>query len=135
GRLHQASERVFERIHRGYERSLSWVLRRQPLMLLVTLGTMVATVWLYTVVPKGFFPLQDTGRLNGSIQADEDTSFQAMQKKLAAFTDTVMRDPAVESATGFLGGQANSGRMFVALKDRAQRDVSADQVIARLRGK
>ncbi len=96
---------------------------------------MVATVFLYTIVPKGFFPQQDTGRLNGSIQADQDTSFQAMQKKLAVFVKTVMDDPAVESATGFVGGSANSGRMFVALRPPGERDLTADQVIARLRGK
>src|SRR5262249_52200162 len=100
-----------------------------------TLLTMAATVYLYAKVPKGFFPQQDTGRLNGSIQADQDTSFQAMQKKLATFIQTVIDDPAVESATGFLGGSANSGRMFVALKPPGERDVNADQVIARLRGK
>ena len=135
GRLFQASEKVFTAVLHRYERTLHWVLAHQPLTLLVTLATMVATVYLYTIVPKGFFPQQDTGRLNGSIQADQDTSFQAMQKKLAVFIKTVMDDPAVESATGFLGGSANSGRMFVALKPPGERDVSADQVIARLRGK
>jgi multidrug efflux pump len=135
GRLYQASETGFLVVLHFYERTLGWVLRHQPLTLAVTLATMVATGYLYARIPKGFFPQQDTGRLNGSIQADQDVSFQSMQKKLAAFVDTVMRDPAVESATGFLGGQANSGRMFVALKDRDKRDVSADQVIARLRGK
>ena len=135
GRFYQASERAFDWILRRYENSLGWVLRHQPLTLAVTLATMAATVFLYAKVPKGFFPQQDTGRLNGSIQADQDTSFQAMQKKLAQFVDTVMRDPAVESANGFLGGTSNSGRMFVALKPRESRDVNADQVIARLRGK
>jgi len=87
-------------------------------------------------VPKGFFPQQDTGRLNGSQQADQDTSFQAMQKKLVQFVTTVMRDPDVESANGFVGGgTANSGRMFISLKDRSKRTASADQIIARLRGK
>jgi multidrug efflux pump len=135
GRFYQASERAFEWILRRYEKSLGWVLRHQPLTLAVTLATMAATVFLYAKVPKGFFPQQDTGRLNGNIQADQDTSFQAMEKKLARFVDTVMRDPAVESANGFLGGTSNSGRMFVALKPRENRDVNADQVIARLRGK
>ena len=135
GRLYQSSERAFLAVLHFYERTLGWVLRHQPLTLAVTIATMVATGFLYAKIPKGFFPQQDTGRLNGSIQADQNISFQAMQKKLAAFVDTVMQDPAVESVTGFLGGQANSGRMFVALKAREQRDVSADQVIARLRGK
>jgi multidrug efflux pump len=134
GRLYQASERGFAAVLRFYERSLGWVLRHQPFMLLVTLGTMAATVYLYAVIPKGFFPQQDTGRLNGMIQADQDISFQAMQRKLAAFITTVVHDPAVESANGFVGGSSNSGRMFVALEPKEQRDASADQVIARLRG-
>jgi multidrug efflux pump len=135
GRLYLASERAFQTVLHLYERTLGWVLRHQPLTLAVTIATMVATAVLYAKVPKGFFPQQDTGRLNGSIQADQDVSFQSMQKKLTALIGTVMQDPAVESATGFLGGQANSGRMFVALKPREQRDATADQVIARLRGK
>jgi multidrug efflux pump len=135
GRLYRANERVFEKIVGAYERSLAWVLRHQPLTLAVTLATMAATIFLYTKVPKGFFPQQDSGRLNGSIQADQDTSFQAMQKKLTEFVTTVMRDPDVESANGFLGGTSNSGRMFVALKDRSKRKATADQIIARLRGK
>ncbi len=102
---------------------------------MVTIGTMVATVYLYAIVPKGFFPQQDTGRLNGSIQADQDTSFQAMQQKMTRFVTTVMQDPAVETANGFLGGTSNSGRMFVALKPREERDVTADQIVQRLRGK
>jgi multidrug efflux pump len=135
GRLFRASERMFTTVLGLYERSLRWVLHHQPLTLLVTLLTMAATVFLYAKVPKGFFPQQDTGRLNGSIQADQDTSFQAMQKKLAAFIKVVMEDPAVESATGFLGGSSSSGRMFVALKPPGQRNATADEVIARLRGK
>ena len=97
GRFYQASERGFDWILRRYENSLGWVLRHQPLTLAVTLATMAATVFLYAKVPKGFFPQQDTGRLNGNIQADQDTSFQAMEKKLAQFVTTVMRDPAVAS--------------------------------------
>jgi multidrug efflux pump len=136
GRFYLASERAFNGIIGIYERSLGWVLRHQPLTLLVTLATMAATIYLYAKVPKGFFPQQDSGRLNGTIQADQDTSFQAMQGKLAQFVDTVMRDPDVESANGFLGGgTSNAGRMFVSLKPRGQRKVTADQVITRLRGK
>jgi len=103
---------------------------------LLVLGLVIAlNAYLFVQVPKGFFPQQDTGRLNGSIQADQDTSFQSMQKKLAAFVTTVSEDPAVESATGFIGGgTASSGRMFVALKPPGERD-RVDQVIARLRGK
>ena len=136
GRFFNTSERAFGWILSGYQRSLSWVLRHQPVTLAVTIATMAATILLYAKVPKGFFPQQDTGRLNGSIQADQDTSFQAMRGKLALFVNTVMQDPAVESANGFVGGgTANSGRMFVALKPKENRDLDADRVIARLRGK
>ena len=135
GELYRTSERAFQGIIGAYERSLGWVLKHQPLTLAVTLATMAATIFLYAKVPKGFFPQQDSGRLTGSIQADQDTSFQAMQKKLGEFVTTVMRDPDVESANGFLGGTSNSGRMFVALKAREKRKATADQVIARLRGK
>ena len=135
GRFFMASERGFARIIGHYERSLGWVLRHQPLTLAVTLGTMVATIVLYAKVPKGFFPQQDTGRLTGQIVADQDTSFQAMQEKLGRFVNTVVRDPAVESANGFIGGSANTGRMFISLKDKSERSVTGDQVIARLRGK
>ena len=136
GRLYRVSERAFDWILGKYERSLGWVLRHQPLTLAVTLATMVATIFLYTKVPKGFFPQQDSGRLTGTIQADQDTSFQAMEKKLGEFVNIVARDPDVQSANGFLGGgTTNNGRMFVALKDRGARKSTADQVIARLRGK
>jgi multidrug efflux pump len=136
GRFDRASEGALEALRRGYGRSLGWVLRHRASMLAVTLGTMAATVYLYTIVPKGFFPQQDTGRLNGSIVADQDTSFQSMQKKMAAFVSTVKEDPAVESVAGFLGGgTVNTGRVFVGLKPKEKRDVTVDQVIARLRGK
>ncbi len=135
GRFFMASERGFAWIIGRYERALGWVLHHQPLTLAVTLGTMAATIVLYAKVPKGFFPQQDTGRLTGQIVADQDTSFQAMQEKLGRFVNSVVQDPAVESATGFVGGSANTGRMFVSLKDKSERNVTGDQVIARLRGK
>jgi multidrug efflux pump len=136
GRFYQASEAAFNWILKGYEKSLGWVLRHQPLTMLVALATMAATVFLYAKIPKGFFPQQDSGRLTGTIQADQDTSFQAMQKKLAQFVDTVMHDPNVESANGFLGGgTVNAGRMFISLKPKGERKLTADQVIAQLRGK
>jgi len=136
GRFYRASERGFAWILGGYERSLGWVLRHQRFTLLVTLATMAATIFLYAKVPKGFFPQQDAGRLTGTIQADQDTSFQAMREKLNEFVTTVMKDPDIESANGFLGGGTiNSGRMFISLKPRDQRKATADQIIARLRGK
>ncbi|HTO74937.1 MAG TPA: multidrug efflux RND transporter permease subunit [Thermoanaerobaculia bacterium] len=127
---------LFDRVIGGYEASLRWVLRHQPLMLAVTLATMAASVYLYVKVPKGFFPQQDSGRLTGTIQADQDTSFQAMEKKLREFVSIVQNDPNVENANGFLGGGlTNNGRMFVSLKPKEQRKLDVDQIIARLRGK
>ena len=139
GRLYQASERAFQWILGNYESSLGWVLRHQPLILLVTLVTMAATGFLYLKIPKGFFPQQDTGRINGSIQGDQNISFQAMRGRMTQLAETVLEDPAVESVMGFNGGgfgrALNTGNMFLALKPLAERKITADQVIARLRGK
>ncbi len=105
-------------------------------VMLVLLATVCLNVYLYVIIPKGFFPQQDTGRLVGGIQADQSISFQAMRQKLADFMAIVGGDPAVENVVGFTGGaQRNSGFMFVALKPLAERKETADQVIARLRGK
>ena len=137
-RLYQASERTFQWILGRYEASLSWVLRHQPLTLAMTLLTMGATVYLYVIIPKGFFPQQDTGRINGSIVADQSTSYQAMRSRMLQLVDTVMQDAAVDTSmafTGGSGGTSNTGRMFVTLKPQAERKLSADQVIGRLRGK
>ncbi|MGH8743577.1 MAG: efflux RND transporter permease subunit, partial [Burkholderiales bacterium] len=104
-------------------------------MLLLLAGTICLNVYLYVIVPKGFFPQQDTGRLIGNIQADQSISFQAMRQKLADFMDIIRKDPAVESVVGFTGGsRVNSGFMFVSLKPLKERKLSADKVIARLRG-
>ena len=93
-------------------------------------------VYLYTVIPKGFFPQQDTGRINGNIRADQSTSFQFMQQRLDRFLTVVRQDPAVQTVTGFTGGgQRNTASMFMSLKPLAERDVSADQVVARLRAR
>jgi multidrug efflux pump len=139
GRVGRESKRVFGLALRGYERSLAWALRHPWLMLALTLGTIVLNVVLFAYVPKGFFPQQDTGRLNGSIQADQDISFQAMRRKLAEVNEVVASDPAVEGVMAFVGGAGgsakNTGRMFVMLKPLEVRRLSADQVIARLRGR
>ena len=138
GRLYRASERVFNWIHHGYETGLSWVLEHPALMLGLTILTICINVYLYTVIPKGFFPDQDTGRLNGSVQASQDISFQAMRQKLTQVVDIVMADPAVDTVGAFTGGggsTTNTARMFIALKPLSDRKVSADQVIGRLRGK
>jgi multidrug efflux pump len=121
---------------RGYRRSLAWSLRHQPVVLLALAGVVGLNVYLYGAVPKGFFPQQDTGRIVGFIQADQATSFQAMQQRLDRFLAIVQADPAVETVTGFTGGsQRNTAQMFMALKPVAQRDVTAFEVVARLRTK
>src|SRR6185369_4029531 len=97
GRFARASERVLAAVIAGYKRSLGWALRFPLLMLLVLIGTVALNFYLYTVVPKGFFPTQDTGRLIGFVRADQSISFQAMKDKLDTFVATVMQDPAVES--------------------------------------
>ncbi|HKE41900.1 MAG TPA: multidrug efflux RND transporter permease subunit [Casimicrobiaceae bacterium] len=134
--LFARSERAFAAVLHGYERSLAWVLRHGVLTMLVLLVTICLNIYLYIVIPKGFFPTQDTGRLIGFIQADQSISFQAMRQKLASFIDIVRSDPAVDNVVGFTGGQQrNTGQMFVALKPLSERKESATQVIARLRGK
>jgi multidrug efflux pump len=136
GRIYRLSERFFDSILHVYERSLGWVLRHPQLTLLITICTICLNVYLYIVVPKGFFPQQDTGRLMGAIQAGQDISFPAMRDKLQQFVDLVKTDPAVDNVVGFTGGgTTNTGRMFVQLKPLNERKVSADDVINRLRGK
>jgi multidrug efflux pump len=137
GRLYRASERVFNGVLAGYAASLRWVLRHPRLTLAVALITVCVNVYLYVIVPKGFFPEEDSGRLTGGIQGAQDVSFQAIQKKLVEFVDIIKQDPAVETAVGFTGGQGttNTGRVFVALKPMEERDATAGEVIGRLRGK
>jgi multidrug efflux pump len=136
GRLAEHAGRALAAVLRAYGRSLAWVLRHGVLTMLVLAVTIALNVWLYVIVPKGFFPQQDTGRLGGFIEADQDISFQAMQKKLRTFVDIVRADPAVESVVAFTGGRRrNGGSMFVGLKPRSERGETADQVIARLRDK
>jgi multidrug efflux pump len=129
----------FDRILSGYEHSLAWALRHGGLVMLILFGAVCLNVVLFTLVPKGLFPTQDTGRLIGSLQADQSVSFQAMTQKLRQMVDIVQSDPAVEHVVGFTGvgsggggGQINTGSVFVSLKPITQRP-SADEVIARLR--
>ena len=136
GRLYRASERAFEWVLRRYEVSLKWALAHARFMMILLAATVALNIYLYIIVPKGFFPQQDTGRLVGSIQADQAISFQAMRQKLTDFQDIIVTDPAVASVVGFTGGgQRNSGFMFIALKPLNERKVSSEQVIARLREK
>jgi hydrophobe/amphiphile efflux-1 (HAE1) family protein len=134
GNLYRASERVFQAGIKTYASGLRWVLRHQPLMLAVTAATICLSVYLYIYIPKGFFPQQDTGRMTGSILGAQDVSFTSMQLKLKQFTDIVISDPAVETMSSNTGGGAeNVGRMGVDLKPVGERNVTVDQVIARLR--
>ena len=137
GRIFGFSEKLFDTTLNFYRHSLKLVLRHQPLTLLITIATAALSVYLYVIVPKGFFPQQDTGRVMGSVQAAQDISFVAMKDKMTQFLTLVMKDPAVETIVGFAGGNtsANSGRMFITLKPLSERKVSADQVISRLRRK
>jgi multidrug efflux pump len=141
GRFFHASERVFEAVLRGYGRSLRWALRNGPPLMVLLLAIVVFNVYLYWDIPKGFFPQQDTGRLTGGIQADQSISFQAMEKKLREFVKLVQADPAVDTVVGFTGGgsqgggQTNGGFVFISLKPKSERKLSADEVIARLRPK
>jgi len=135
GRLYRACERAFEQWLHWYRLSLHWVLRHPRITLAGTILTAAINLYLFAVVPKGFFPEQDTGRLMGAIQADQDTSFRAMQAKLARFVSILRNDPAVTTVVGFTGGHSspNTGRMFISLKPLEQRQISATQVMARLR--
>ena len=137
GRLYRASERVFAWTLRQYEISLTWVLRHPAPTLALLLITIGVNAYLLIIVPKGFFPQQDTGRLAGGIQGAQDSSFNAMKQRMTRFVDIVKADPAVANVVAFTGSgggtTTNTGRMFIALKPLAERKLSADAVIGRLR--
>jgi hydrophobe/amphiphile efflux-1 (HAE1) family protein len=139
GRFYRATEGVFNGMLGFYARSLRWVLKHSFLMLLVTVVTIVLTIWLYGIVPKGFFPQQDTGSIMGITEGAQDISFDLMVQKQNQITDIVKRDPAVASVTSAIGsgggGSSNQGRMFITLKPRSERQDNATQVVARLRAK
>ncbi|MGB8562260.1 MAG: multidrug efflux RND transporter permease subunit [Pseudolabrys sp.] len=143
GLVTRLSERGFNTMHGFYERTLKWVLDHEYLMLVVTFAVIVATIWLYFVVPKGFFPQQDTGQMMGTTEAAQDISFEAMKEKQDVVVKTVMADPAVQAVGSFFGGgtgsAVNTARMFISLKPKGwgknDRRDDAGTVIARLRGK
>jgi multidrug efflux pump len=138
-RLTEAFERHFQRLREGYERTLSWSLDHRRVMMLFLLGTVCLNVYLYIVIPKGFFPQQDTGTIFGGIRGDADASFQLMKSKLQEVASIIQKDPAVQSVTGTVGsggfgrGGGASASVNLTLKPRSQRDISADGIIARLR--
>ena len=124
------------RLKNIYASTLLIALAHQKTMLLLTVGTMCLSVFLFMIVPKGFFPQQDTGRIMGTVITDQDTSFQALQKKFVTFIDIIKEDAAVENVVGFIGsGSVNSGSVFISLKNLNERKISADEVIGRLRKK
>ena len=140
GRLYQLFERAFDGLLGLYGRGLNIVLRHQLITLMVMLGTIVLTGYLYVVIPKGFFPQQDTGMITGITEASEDISFPAMAERQQAAANIVLQDPAVASVGSYVGpggptATLNNGRMFIALKSQGERNASADEVINRLRPK
>ena len=126
--------RSFDKLQSGYQHSLAWALRHSRVMLLLLLATIGLNIYLYITIDKGFFPTQDGGRLIGDVQADQGTSFLALQNKLFEFSKLLQQDPAISNVVGFAGSQenSNSARMFAVLKAHDERD-SIDQVMARLR--
>jgi multidrug efflux pump len=128
-------EDAFNRLLHLYDISLRWVLRRQLFILGMTFLTAGLCVYLAAHVNSGFFPQQDTGRINGAIQGDQDLSFTAMSQKMREFTDIVMKDPAIDTVTSFTGGGSggSTARVFAQLKPLSERKINADEVIARIR--
>jgi multidrug efflux pump len=140
GRLFQWSERVFQSVIDFYGRTLKWILNHQTVTLLVAAGTLALTIALYIIVPKGFFPVQDTGVIQGISQAPAITSFAAMVQKQQALAEVLLGDPAVESLSSFIGADGinttlNSGRILINLKPLEQRKMSALAVMSRLQPK
>ena len=139
GWFYCVTEKMLSGLIGVYSSSLRWVLRHSFLMLIVTGVTICLTIWLYTIVPKGFFPQQDTGLIMGITEAAQDISFDAMVLKQNQVTEIVKNDPAVASVTSAVGsgggGSLNTGRMFITLKPRRERDLNATEVVARIRGK
>ncbi|HTZ96686.1 MAG TPA: efflux RND transporter permease subunit [Terriglobales bacterium] len=138
-RWFRASERAFNRMIEFYGRTLKVVLRYQTITLLVAVATLVLTVFLYIFIPKGFFPVQDTGVIQGISQASQSISFQAMSEKQQQLASIILKDPAVESLSSFIGADGtnttlNSGRMAINLKPIRERSLNASDVIRRLQG-
>ena len=137
GVLYRVSEGGFRRMNSGYQRALGWVLRHQAIVLAIVLITVAINVYLYAIVPKGFFPQQDTGRIMGTVMGDQDISFDAMNQKVNQLVQIVRQDPAIQNVIASVGGGGpqNQARVFATLKPLKERKVSADQVINRIRPK
>jgi len=136
-RFHQWTEAAYEGVLDVYRDSLAWVLRHSFPMIIVLACTVGLNFWLFTIIPKGFFPEEDTGRLSGFIQADQSISFQRMSQKLRQYIQIIQEDPDVDDVVGFTGGGrgANTGFMFISAKPLRERTASSEKIIARLRPK
>src|SRR5581483_11855380 len=137
GRFYRASEIAFEKTIAFYGRTLKWVLDHRNLTLAVAAATLVLTVFLYIVIPKGFFPVQDTGEIQGVSEADQSISFEEMSKMQQRLAAAILKDPAVDSLSSFIGVDGtnttlNSGRIQINLKPLEQRKINASDVIRRL---
>ena len=134
GKFFEWSENQFTALLNGYDKTLKWTLKNSKTTMLILLATILLNGFLYSIVPKGYFPKQDTGQLSGHIQADQSVSFQMMEKKLKEFIDILRADPAIENVVGFTGGaQRNTGKIYVMLKPLAVRKVHAAEIVERLR--
>ncbi|MHB1669290.1 efflux RND transporter permease subunit [Thiomonas sp.] len=136
-RLFRATGHAFERLTEGYTRALGWVLRHQPLVLLAALGTLVLTVFLYIAIPKGFFPVQDTGLIQATTVAPQDVSFAAMSQRQQTLVDALLQDPAVASVSSVVGIDGtnttmNTGRLLISLKPLSARVLRVQPLISRL---
>lgn len=136
GRLYHFSENLFNSFLHLYKISLHWALEHTKIILLIFFAGLALNVYFYIIIPKGFFPQQDTGRIMGNISADQSISFNAMKSKIQIFANIVAKDPAVENVITYTGGsQTNSARMFISLKSLDERKIPADEVVNRLRKK
>ena len=137
GRFHRWTESAYEGMLELYKDTLSWALRHSFLMIIVLACTVGLNIWLFTIIPKGFFPEEDTGRLSGGILADQSISFQRMSQKLRQYMEIVQKDPDVDDVVGFTGGGrgSNTGFMFISAKPLSERKASSEAIIARLRPK
>ncbi len=135
-RIFGRAEVFFAWMQRGYEKTLSWAINHRRTTLFILIATIGFNIFLYVIVPKGFFPQQDTGRMFGAIRADQSISSKAMEQKMKHFVEKIQEDPAVDKVAGYTSNaQTNSAHMFLSLKPLAERDVTSDQVIGRLRRK
>ncbi len=138
GRFYNATEKMFQGMLGAYERGLKWVFKHQPLVLGVAVATLVATIWLYVIIPKGLLPQQDTGLITGVTDTAQSISFKAMAERQIAIADIVRQDPDVVSVASFVGAgivnaTVNSGKLYINLKPRDERKASASEIIDRLR--